>query len=243
MTHTSIDLHAAQTALDAHKQAFQTLLEMLIEANKTVNLTRIETPEQIRLRHFLDSLAALNVLDAAAGQTRGFSMIDVGSGAGFPALAIAIARPQWQVVSLEATDKKVQFQRKVCAALGLNNVRVLHGRAELCAHDPTLREQFDAVAARAVAGLDVLAELTLGFVRQGGLGVFWKGQQGQAEVDVAQAAAGQMGAAFTRLLDYRLPDESNSGAAMTLVVAEKVRKTPQDYPRSNFGVIKKRPLC
>lgn len=238
----SVDLNPASAALEAHREAFEALREMLMEANKTTNLTRIETPKRIWVRHFLDSLAGLSVLDAAAGANAAFSVIDVGSGAGFPGLAIAIARPQWRVVSLEATDKKVQFQRQVCAAMRLTNVKVLHGRAEVCAHESTLREWFDAVVSRAVAGLDVLAELTLGFVRPAGMGVFWKGPQGATEAAQAQAAAGRMGARFTGLLDYHLPDEPDGGAIMTLAVAEKVSKTPHDYPRTNFGIIKKRPL-
>ncbi len=213
-------------------------LRLLVEHNKTTNLTRIETPQDIRTRHFLDALAGLSVLDKAAEQNTDFSIIDIGSGAGFPGLAIAIARPAWRIVSLEATDKKVRFQQQVCRTLGLNNVQVRHGRAEIDAHTPALREQFDAVTARAVAGLDVLAELTLAFVRPGGCGLFWKGPHGRTEACAAQPAAAQMGARFTAMADYAL-----NAAAMTLIVAEKQTKSPPLYPRQHFGMIKKHPLC
>ena len=246
MTPHTLDLRSAHTALAACDTAFDRLAQLLIDHNQTTNLTRIETPQHIHTRHFLDSLAGLAVLDemAAATTASAFSVIDVGSGAGFPGLAISIARPEWRIVSLEATDKKAHFQRQVCDRLGLTNVEVRHGRAEAMAHDAALREQFGAVTARALAGLDVLAELTMAFVRPGGIGVFWKGAQVQEEISAAEAAFEKMGAAITQLLDYRLPEKCSAAAhsAFFLAIAQKRVVTPPRYPRQNYAAIKKRPL-
>lgn len=246
MNTLTLDLRPAEIALAARKEAFDRFAQLLTEQNRTMNLTRIDTPEHIQTRHFMDSLAALAVLDevAAATTTSVFSMIDVGSGAGFPGLAIAIARPEWRIVSLEATDKKVHFQRQVCDKLNLANVDVRHGRAEAMAQDPALREQFNVAAARALAGLDVLAELTMAFVRPGGAGIFWKGPQVQEEIVVSGAAFEKMGAAITRLLDYKLPENTPVAADSTLflAIAEKRDSTPTNYPRQNYAAIKKRPL-
>jgi len=242
-----LDFDAAKAALAAHREMFDRFAQLLIEHNRTTNLTRIDSPEQIQTRHFLDSLAALSVLDktAAAGGGTDFSLIDVGSGAGFPALALAIARPQWRIVSLEATDKKVHFQQIVCRELALTNVQVIHGRAEVIAHDSQLRERFNAATARAVAGLDVLAELMIALVRTGGIGLFWKGSQVQDELMTAAKAFEKMGAVITQLYAYRLPKQPSDAESsmMYLVAAEKHTPTPAAYPRQNFGSIKKRPLC
>lgn len=236
-----LDLSCAYVALESHRETFEVFGRLLVEQNRTLNLTRIDSPEAIVTRHFLDSLAALGPLDAlaGAGRTEPFCVIDVGSGAGFPSLALAVARPDWSFVSVEATAKKVHFQRCVCEALGLGNVDVRVGRAEMLAHDVSLRERFDAATARAVARLDILAELTLGFVRPGGAGLYWKGPQGPDECQVAAGAFAAMGAA-SRMLAYSL--SQTEATTFYLVMAEKQRPAPSDYPRSNFGAIKKRPL-
>jgi 16S rRNA (guanine527-N7)-methyltransferase len=245
MNDETLSLDAAKAALDAHRGAFEPFARHLAEHNRTTNLTRIDSPEEIWNRHFLDALAALPLLDEIATATEApFSLIDVGSGAGFPGLALAIVRPGWHIVSLEATDKKVRFQQHICDTLGLRNTEVRHGRAETVAHDSAMRERFAVAAARAVAGLDVLAELTMAFVRQGGRGVFWKGPKVREEIALAEGAFGIMGAAVTRLSAYALPEHSAeaSGSTLYLAVAEKQGLTPPDYPRHNFAAIRKRPL-
>lgn len=243
MTATPLDLSCADEALGRYRHTFEVFSQLLVEQNLTLNLTRIVSKEQIWTRHFMDSLAALAVLDAAArgaSARRPFAVIDVGSGAGFPALALAIARPTWQVVSVEATEKKARFQRLVCQMLGLDNVQVRGGRAEVLAHETTLRERFDAAAARAVAPLNVLAELTMAFVKPGGVGVFWKGPQVRDELPDADGAFKQMGSAPPRLLSYTLPDAN--ATTFYLVTTQKHSNTPETCPRANFAAIKKRPL-
>ena len=236
-----LDLSPANAALKSYRYVFDVFAQMLIEQNRTDNLTRVDSAEEIWTRHFVDSLAALPVLDEAAAAARGsFTVIDVGSGAGFPGLALAIARPNWQVVSLEATEKKARFQRLVCQLLGLVNAEVRHGRAETLAREATLRQRFDAVTARALAPLNVLVELTMGFVRPGGMGVFWKGPQVQEEITAAAAAFEKMAVSVPRLSAYTLPDSTDT--TFYLAVADKLGDTPEAYPRANFAAIKKRPL-
>lgn len=238
-----LDLTLAAEALTAQPQAFERFAQMLMEHNRSLNLTRMDHPQDIRTRHFLDSLAALAIVDEPASRhptNTPFSVMDVGSGAGFPALALAIARPNWRVVSLEATEKKVRFQRRVCEALGLGNVELLHGRAEILAHDPTQRERFDAVTARAVAPLNVLAELTLAFIRPGGLALFWKGPNVRQEYDAARKSIKMMGGSALTLHSYALPDLPET--AFYLVAAAKHAASPATLPRRHFGIIKKRPL-
>ena len=148
--------------------AFAAYRALLLEWNARFNLTAITDPAQIVTRHFLDSLTvALGVPRARwAGAPR---LLDVGSGAGFPGLALAIAFPQWHVTALEATGKKVTFLRHVAAALGLARVRVLQGRAEALAHAPAERARYDVVAARALAALPTLLEYCQPFARVGGV--------------------------------------------------------------------------
>lgn len=242
MNSIPLDLQPAYGALDAHKSRFDQFAQMLIEANQTHNLTRITDPSHIPIRHFLDSLAALAILDPLAEQAgRPLRIVDIGSGAGLPALALAIARPQWSIVSVEATEKKVRFQQAVCAALKLANVHPTAERAEVLACRPDSRQHFDAAAARAVAPLPILAELSLAFVRTGGIGLFWKGRSVSDELAQGAAAVRQMGAGIEQLAGYRLQIPQEPPAELTLVVCRKMQPTPAKLPRA-FGLIKKRPL-
>jgi 16S rRNA (guanine527-N7)-methyltransferase len=187
-----------------HAQCFSILTDLLVEENKIHNLTRITDPPQIRLRHILDSLIALKVLDPPIGATSSLSCADIGSGAGFPVLPLAVVRPQWSFLSVEATGKKAAFQRKVCKALGLSNVQIVSARAEELAHDRRYRQQFDVALARAVADLSIVAELSLGFVKAGGRLIAWKGPDAAEELRLAQKAFDQMGAPAAESVPYVL---------------------------------------
>lgn len=242
MNRTPLDITCCRAVLDEQQPQFDRFRDLLLEANQTVNLTRITDPRQVRIRHFLDSLAALPILDElAAALPNPLRLLDAGSGAGFPGLVLAAARPGWSVVSLEATEKKLRFQRTVCDALNLDNVRLLHGRAEDVAHQPGLRHNFDAVTARALAALPVLAELTLGLVRPNGLALYWKSADSADECKQAENAVRQMGARTDRVAVYTLADETEGPIDFSLVVCRKVKPTPKQYPRP-FGAIKKQPL-
>lgn len=239
MTDTTLPTENMLELLAEHADAFATFEQLLIRGNQKFNLTRITKPEQIRLRHFIDSMAALGALDKlSTALNKPLRILDIGSGAGFPGLVLGMVRPGWQIVSLEATEKKVHFQKYVCEEIGLSNVTVLHGRAEALAHEPRYREQFDAVTARALAAMPVLAELTLGFVNIGGLGLYWKGPG--EDLQPARPAIEQMGAAVENTLTYTLQTQPEP-AKLSLIVCKKVEKTPKQYPRV-FGMIKKKPL-
>ncbi len=225
-----------------YERQFSLLTEWLLAENARVNLTRITDPCQIRIRHFLDSLAALSVLDSLARPQEPFCCVDIGSGAGFPVLPLAIVRPQWRFVSIEATGKKARFQQRVCEALGLSGVRVICGRAEELSHDRSCRGLFDAALARAVADVSVLAELTLGWIRPGGRMIAWKSPQAAEEIAHSRPALERMGGAAAEVLTYLLEDDSEQAPIrLHLVVSEKIRPTPKDLPRS-FAQIKEHPL-
>lgn len=239
MNKTVLSLDELQSLLQRHGRAFEALAELLIAENKIHNLTRITEPQQIRVRHFLDSLAALKVLEPAAAD-KPLICADVGSGAGFPVLPLAIARPQWTFISIEAVGKKAAFQRKACAALGLTNVEVAAERAEVLARDKRFRERFDAALVRAVADLSIAAELALGLVRVGGRLLAWKGPGAEEEIGRARPALEQMGASSPQIFSYTLPTPPHP-AQFLLLDAEKTRPTPPTLPRS-FAQIKHNPL-
>ena len=242
MNNINITIENLQTILSEHRGKLDRFSELLIAENQKYNLTRIDSPRQIETRHFLDSLTGLFLLDERSQRkSQPLKILDIGSGAGFPGLVLAIVRPAWQIVSLEATEKKANFQMMVCDTLGLDNATVLSGRAEAVAHHAAYRQQFDVVTARALAAMPVLAELSLGFVKIGGVGLYWKGPSVKEELVTAQAAIKQMGAEIENTLSYTLQTEDSEPAKLSLVICRKTKVTPKQYPRV-FGMIKKKPL-
>jgi 16S rRNA (guanine527-N7)-methyltransferase len=216
--------------------------------NQSYNLTRITDTEQIYVRHFADSLEPLSKLDRHLGTCPAPRVLDIGSGAGLPGLALAIARPSWQIVSMEATQKKVHFQKKAATLLRLTNVEPVHGRAEDLAHDPGYRQQFDTVLARAVAQLRILAEITAGFIKPGGHMIALKGPNIEQELKEAESTLKCLNLALSEVIPYTLSDLSlkanltltEDDATLNLVVLTKNGATPSCYPRA-YGVIKKGP--
>lgn len=242
MNHSFINLDSLQVVLDEHRDKLNRFSELLIAENQKYNLTRIDSPQRIEVRHFLDSLAGLSVLDTLSQKTgKPLQVLDIGSGAGFPGLVLAVVRPTWNIVSLEATEKKANFQKIVCDTLGLENTTILNGRAEAVAHLAQFRQAFDVVTARALAAMPVLIELSLGFVKINGLGLYWKGPSAKEELTTAQAAVNQMGGEIEQTLSYALQTEDSEPAKLSLVVCKKIKPTPKEYPRA-FGIIKKKPL-
>lgn len=242
MTAPNLTTRDLEPLLNRHAEPFSILTRLLLEENQKINLTRITQPQQIRLRHYLDCLMALPILDALAKTTTPIRIIDIGSGAGFPVLPLAIVRPAWTFVSVEATGKKAAFQQKACRTLGLAHVQVISARAEELAHQPDYREQFHAATARALANLSILAELSLAFIQPGGRLLAWKGPHVNEELKNAQKAFQQMGAARPKITPCHLEDkESEQSIRMNLVIADKHNKTPYHLPRP-FAQIKTRPL-
>ena len=205
----------------------------LLDWNTRINLTAITDPEEVLLRHFLDSLSLLLVYDRA--ETR---LLDIGTGAGFPGLPLKIVRPQWQVVLLEATGKKVAFLQHIIETLQLKNVVALHGQAEGLAHKAGYRASFDVVTARAVASLPTLLEYAAPFCRVGGQIILPKKGDLVEELAQGKRAARQVGAALKDDVPVTLPGLEDG---RRLLVWEQVRKCPAQFPRSGT-VMAKKPL-
>ena len=205
--------------------------ELLIETNKVMNLTAITDPEEIASLHFLDSAALLTLEDF-----RGKSVVDVGTGAGFPGLPLKILEPSIRLTLLDSLGKRVRFLETVCRELNLTDVSCVHGRAEEFAADH--RERFDMATSRAVAALPVLCELCLPLVRLGGKFLAMKSVDSDEELQAAQHAIETLGGQVTAVRDYEIP---GTEVRHRLITVKKVKKTPEKYPRM-FAKMKKNPL-
>lgn len=203
---------------------------LLLAANETTNLTAIRTPEDAARLHFLDSAALLPLADFA-----GKRVIDVGSGAGFPGVVLRILQPDIALTTVDGVGKKVEFVESACRSLGVGDVDCIWGRAEEL---PRLRESFDIAVSRAVAQLDILAELCLPLVKPGGLFIAMKGPDCDAEAAGAGFAIKTLGGRLRSIERYAIPGTDVTHAA---VIVEKVKPTPPQYPR-RYAQIKKNPL-
>ncbi len=202
---------------------------LLVEWNEKMNLTAITDPEGIVLKHFVDSLTALPLLPKTP-----FSLVDVGTGAGFPGLPLAILRDDMQLTLLDSLNKRLLFLEEVCRAVGVSAVRV-HARAEEGGRNPALRDSFDVATARAVAGLPVLCELCLPFVKVGGRFLALKGPDAPREQQEAARAVQKLGGRFAAGRTVALPDPTSEGgtAERHILVIEKTAATPSKFPRPN----------
>jgi 16S rRNA (guanine527-N7)-methyltransferase len=211
--------------------------DLLLEWNQRFNLTAITDPELVERRLFLDAWQMLPAIDEATGGEAA-RLIDVGTGAGFPGLALKIARPALEVTLLEATGKKVSFLRHVIDALGLTGVEALHGRAEELAHDPARRERYDLATARAVAYLPAVIELCTPFLRIGGRALFPKSSDLDQELREGRRAAKTLG--VTIVSADPLP-EIEGEQVTRLVIVDRMERTPPRYPR-RAGIPAREPL-
>ncbi len=207
---------------------FETYLDRLIEVNKVMNLTAIIDPQEVVEKHFLDSCLISPHIKA------GDKVADVGSGAGFPGLCLAIIRDDIQVTLIEPTTKRCLFLQTVIDELGLKNVEVLNKRAEELTH---LRETYDVVTARAVASLSILLELCVPLIKVGGLMIAMKGQKALEELNEAQKAIGLLNLTVLEAKPVTLP---TAGLRVNLVF-QKTKTTKASYPRA-YNQIKKNPL-
>ncbi len=218
------------------KEKLRLFSDMLIEENKHQNLTRITEPGEIWVRHYEDSLIALEVV---GGEDENLKVADIGSGAGLPGLAVAIARPNWEVLSVEATGKKAMFQNMVVERLGLDNVTVMNSRAEKLAGFGQYRESFDIVLARAVGHLRIIAEIGLPFLKIGGRVIAHKGGRAEQELPESAGTIKTVGGKASGQVGYKLSGIEDSD--FRLVVLEKSKKTHVKFPRPYMD-IKARPV-
>jgi len=219
---------------------FQTYAAALLEANATLNLTRLCSPQELAVQQILDSLICLRGLPEGHGPQTPLRLVDVGSGAGLPGLALRIACPAWRLTLVESVAKKAAFLRAVAAlpALQMADTIVLAARAEDAARLPEHRAAYDLATARAVAALPVLAEYLLPFLRVGGRALALKGAEAAEEARSAAGAIRKLGGELVELLPYRLPGLDQ---IRHLVVIEKRHPTAPAYPR-RAGLPTARPL-
>ena len=216
------------------RQLFRLTARML-EVNQHMNLTAITDEKAVILRHYVDSCAI------AAYIPQGARVIDVGCGAGFPTLPLAIARPDLQITALDGTAKRIAYVRDTAELLGLDNVTVVAGRAEEYAVNPAYREKFDVVTARAVAGLPVLSELCLPFARVDGKMIAMKSQRVEEELREAENAISLCGGGAVEVCFSDITENGVEFERRALVLIEKRKNTPKIYPR-HFSKISKKPL-
>lgn len=219
---------------DVQKEQFDRYYELLIEWNKVMNLTGITDYDEVNLKHFTDSLTIVRINEMNDVST----LIDIGTGAGFPGLPIKIAFPHIKVVLLDSLKKRIKFLDKVIEVLNLDDVVTLHGRAEDYAKKVEYREQFDMCVSRAVANLSTLSEYCMPFIKKGGYFVSYKSAESDEEISKSENAIDLLGGKIDKIEKFILPG-SDMGRA--LVKINKVKNTPKKYPRK-AGVPGKEPL-
>ena len=209
---------------DAQLSQFRELTALLLDWNARLNLTRITDPAEIAIKHYLDSLTLLTVLPKVRSQR----LLDVGRARDSPGLPLAIALPQLRATLLDSTAKKLRFIEAAGAALGLDNIRVLHARAEDAGRDDAHRGSYDFVVARAVVRMPALMEYTLPMTKRGGMVIAMKGESAREETESARRAIALMGGELSAIEELRLP---RLDKPRHLVIVKKVGKTPRRYPR------------
>ena len=218
--------------------------ELLLEWNEKINLTAITEEDEVYTKHFEDSLAIVNIRNEISDLigkdifTDEISLADIGTGAGFPGLVIAVAFKNIRVTLVDSLNKRVDFLNEVISSLGIDNAVAIHSRAEDLARDPGYRENFDIAVSRAVARLNLLSEYCLPFVRQGGLFIPYKSGDSKEEIKEAENAVNILGGEITGIKDFKLPQ---TDIERSLILIKKIENTPEKYPRP-AGKASKKPL-
>lgn len=216
---------------DRQLEQFEIYFEFLVEYNNYVNLTAITEKEEVYIKHFYDSILVGQVLDLTTVKT----ICDVGSGAGFPSIPLKIVYPNLEVTIVDGLDKRITFLKQVVNKLGLENVNLVHGRAEEYAKDH--RESFDVVTARAVARANILNELCIPLVKVGGYFISMKGKNAEEEINEGNSLK-LLNAKIIKQNEYYLPKEESK---RVLILIEHFASAPNKYPRA-YASIKKNPL-
>lgn len=219
---------------EKQKEQFYRYYEMLVEWNKVMNLTGITEYDEVNEKHFVDSLSVKKAVD----MENIHSLIDIGTGAGFPGIPLKIAYPHLHVVLLDSLQKRIKFLDAVIEELGLENIETLHGRAEDYAKKPEYREQFDICVSRAVANLSTLSEYCVPYVKIGGMFISYKSGDVDEEAKKSGKAVKLLGGKLKKIIKFQLP---GTEIGRSFVKIEKVEKTKKRYPRK-AGLPAKEPL-
>lgn len=215
-------------------ERFHKFYQLLIEWNKVMNLTGITEYEDVVEKHFVDSLSIIKAIDLSGIHT----VIDVGTGAGFPGIPLKIAFPHLRVVLLDSLNKRIKFLDKVISQLGLTEIRTIHGRAEEYARKEEYREQFDLCVSRAVANLSTLSEYCLPYIQVGGIFVPYKSGEIDDEVEQSKKAVRILGGNIKDVMKFELP---GTDIHRSFVLIHKEKHTQKKYPRK-AGIPAKEPL-
>lgn len=210
---------------DAKLIQFEKYFNLLVEWNQKINLTAITDVNGVAIKHFADSLTFFNHVDVPVGA----SIVDVGTGAGFPGVVLKIARPDINLTLLDSLNKRLNFLSVVLQDLGLE-ANLVHSRAEDGAKNPKLKEKFDFAVSRAVARLNVLSEYCLPYVKVGGKFVALKGPDAEEEIISAKSAIAQLGGKISSVSKFDLP---NNEGSRVITAIDKIKNTPKQFPRTS----------
>ena len=217
---------------EKQKEMFYDYMNLLLEWNESINLTSITEPNEVILKHFIDSITISKYIK------EGSYVADIGTGAGFPGIPLKIIREDINIVLVDSLNKRINFLNEVIYKLDLKNIQAIHARAEDFAHDKKFREQFDIVTSRAVANMSTLSEYLLPLIKEKGKCLCMKGPDIEEEIDSAKNAISILGGTITNVHKFNLP---NSDIGRTVVDIEKSNSTDKKYPRK-AGVPSKNPL-
>ena len=217
---------------DEQIKKFMNYMNLLLEWNEKINLTAITQPDEVKLKHFVDSLTVLKYINDDD------KVIDIGTGAGFPGIPLKIMNENTKITLLDSLNKRINFLNIVIETLNLSNIQAIHGRAEEIARNKLYREKYDVAVSRAVANLSTLTEYMLPFVKVGGKCICMKGANVNEELERAQNAIKELGGEIERVDNFYLSDNDNE---RNIIVIKKIKETNPKYPRK-AGMPSKEPL-